>query len=563
MKNQRHSNWLNSELVDEATKVNLRLMDNKTIEDHFGKELEYGTGGIRAILAPGSNKLNIFTIRKASLAFAQYLLRHYKDARSKGVVIAHDNRFMSKEFTIEAARIFASNGIKVYIFKSLRPTPQLSFSVRHLKAVGGIVITASHNPKEYNGFKPYGPDGGQLVPSQIEQLLPFYQTIENELEVKVSAKADDPLIEVLDENLDKLYFDQVYNITLNKTLRNDDFKIVYSPQHGAGYQGVNYLLKKLGYNLINVEEQSAPDPNFSGTTSPNPEDARAYDLAIKKAIEHKADIILTTDPDADRLGLVTLKDNQPVYFSGNQTVELLIDYIIRYLKNNDLLKKNHILFNTIVTSNLGAKIAQANGVKVVSTLTGFKFIGEQIKLLETDNKYDFLFGYEESYGYLIDETIARDKDALQAVVLISEMANYYSKVGKTIEAALDELYLKYGYHIEEVESITMSGVDGSARIKEIMAKLRANPLTKLGGSNVVMFEDYATSVQLKDQVKTAINLPPSDVLRYTLDNETVVAVRPSGTEPKIKFYYNGVGESKQACLKQIALIKKEIKELIK
>jgi phosphoglucomutase len=563
MKNQRHSNWLNSELVDEATKVNLRLMDNKTIEDHFGKELEYGTGGIRAILAPGSNKLNIFTIRKASLAFAQYLLRHYKDARSKGVVIAHDNRFMSKEFTIEAARIFASNGIKVYIFKSLRPTPQLSFSVRHLKAVGGIVITASHNPKEYNGFKPYGPDGGQLVPSQIEQLLPFYQTIENELEVKVSAKADDPLIEVLDENLDKLYFDQVYNITLNKTLRNDDFKIVYSPQHGAGYQGVNYLLKKLGYNLINVEEQSAPDPNFSGTTSPNPEDARAYDLAIKKAIEHKADIILTTDPDADRLGLVTLKDNQPVYFSGNQTGALLIDYIIRYLKNNDLLKKNHILFNTIVTSNLGAKIAQANGVKVVSTLTGFKFIGEQIKLLETDNKYDFLFGYEESYGYLIDETIARDKDALQAVVLISEMANYYSKVGKTIEAALDELYLKYGYHIEEVESITMSGVDGSARIKEIMAKLRANPLTKLGGSNVVMFEDYATSVQLKDQVKTAINLPPSDVLRYTLDNETVVAVRPSGTEPKIKFYYNGVGESKQACLKQIALIKKEIKELIK
>jgi phosphoglucomutase len=563
MKNLRYNNWLNSELVDEATKAKLRLMDDKTIEDHFGKELEYGTGGIRAILAPGSNKLNIFTIRKASLAFAQYLLRHYKDARSKGVVIAHDNRFMSKEFTIEAARIFASNGIKAYVFKSLRPTPQLSFSVRHLKAVGGIVITASHNPKEYNGFKPYGPDGGQLVPSQIEQLLPFYQTIENELDVRVVAKADDPLIEVLDESLDKLYFDQVYNITLNKTLRTDDFKIVYSPQHGAGYQGVNYLLKKLGYNLINVEEQSDPDPNFSGTASPNPEDAKAYDLAIKKAIEHKADIILTTDPDADRLGLVTLKDNQPLYFSGNQTGALLIDYIIRYLKNNDLLKKNHILFNTIVTSNLGAKIAMANGIKVVSTLTGFKFIGEQIKLLEIENKYDFLFGYEESYGYLIEETIARDKDALQAVVLISEMANYYSKVGKSLDAALEELYQKYGYHIEEVESITMSGVDGSARIKDIMAKLRANPLTKLGGSSVAVFEDYATSTQLKNQIKTTINLPPSDVLRYTLDNETVVAVRPSGTEPKIKFYYNGVGESRQACLKQIALIKKEIKEIIK
>jgi phosphoglucomutase len=563
MKNQRYSNWLNSPLVDEATKAKLRLMDDKTIEDHFGKELEYGTGGIRAILAPGSNKLNIFTIRKASLAFAQYLLRHYKDARSKGVVIAHDNRFMSKEFTLEAARIFASNGIKAYIFKSLRPTPQLSFSVRHLKAVGGIVITASHNPKEYNGFKPYDPDGGQLVPSQIDQLLPFYQTIENELEVKVSAKADDPLIQVLDESLDKLYFDQVYNISLNKSLRTDDFKIVYSPQHGAGYQGVNYLLKKLGYQLINVEEQAEPDPNFSGTASPNPEDAKAYDLAIKKAIEHKADIILTTDPDADRLGLVILKDKQPIYFSGNQTGALLIDYIIRYLKNNNLFKKNHILFNTIVTSNLGAKIALANGVKVVSTLTGFKFIGEQIRLLEIDNKYDFLFGYEESYGYLIEETIARDKDALQAVVLISEMANYYSKIGKTLDIALEDLYQKYGYHIEEVESITMSGVDGSARIKEMMAKLRAKPLTKLGGSNIAVFEDYATSTQIKGQIKSTINLPPSDVLRYTLDNETVVAVRPSGTEPKIKFYYNGVGNSKQECLQQISLIKKEIKELIK
>jgi phosphoglucomutase len=563
MKNQRYSNWLNSPLVDETTKAKLRLMDDKTIEDHFGKELEYGTGGIRAIIAPGSNKLNIFTIRKASLAFAQYLLRHYKDARSKGVVIAHDNRFMSKEFTLEAARIFASNGIKAYIFKSLRPTPQLSFSVRHLKAVGGIVITASHNPKEYNGFKPYDPDGGQLVPSQIEQLLPFYQTIENELEVKVSAKADDPLIQVLDESLDKLYFDQVYNISLNKSLRTDDFKIVYSPQHGAGYQGVNYLLIKLGYQLINVEEQAEPDPNFSGTASPNPEDAKAYDLAIKKAIEHKADIILTTDPDADRLGLVILKDKQPIYFSGNQTGALLIDYIIRYLKNNNLFKKNHILFNTIVTSNLGAKIAIANGVKVVSTLTGFKFIGEQIRLLEIDNKYDFLFGYEESYGYLIEETIARDKDALQAVVLISEMANYYSKIGKTLDIALEDLYQKYGYHIEEVESITMSGVDGSARIKEMMTKLRAKPFTKLGGSSVVVFEDYATSTQLKGQIKSTINLPSSDVLRYTLDNETVVAVRPSGTEPKIKFYYNGVGNSKQECLQQISLIKKEIKELIK
>jgi phosphoglucomutase len=563
MKNQRYNNWLNSPLVDEATKAKIRLMDEKTIEDHFGKELEYGTGGIRAILAPGSNKLNIFTIRKASLAFAQYLLRHHKDARSKGVVIAHDNRLMSREFTLEAARIFASNGIKAYIFKSLRPTPQLSFSVRHLKAVGGIVITASHNPKEYNGFKPYGPDGGQLVPSQIEQLLPFYQTIENELEVKVVAKADDPLIEVLDESLDKLYFDQVYNITLNKTLRTDDFKIVYSPQHGAGFQGVNYLLTKLGYHLINVEEQSNPDPNFSGTSSPNPEEARAYDLAVKKAIAHKADIILTTDPDADRLGLVIIKDNQPLYFSGNQTGALLIDYIIRFLKNNDLFKKNHILFNTIVTSNLGAKIALSHGVKVVSTLTGFKFIGEQIRLLEDDNKFDFLFGYEESYGYLIDETIARDKDALQAVVLIAEMANYYSKIGKTLDVALEELYQKYGYHIEEVESITMPGVDGSARIKEIMALLRAKPLTKIGGSNVAVYEDYATSTQLKGQIKTTINLAPSDVLRYTLDNETVVAVRPSGTEPKIKFYYNGVGESKQACLQQISLIKKEIKDLIK
>ena len=563
MKNQRYSNWLNSPLVDETTKATLRLMDDKTIEDHFGKDLEFGTAGLRAILAPGSNKLNIFTIRKASLAFAQYLLRHHKDARSKGVVIAHDNRFMSKEFTLEAARIFASNGIKAYIFKSLRPTPQLSFSVRHLKAVGGIVITASHNPKEYNGFKPYGPDGGQLVPSQIEQLLPFYQTIENELEIKVVAKADDQLIEVLDESLDKLYFDQVYNISLNKSLRTDDFKIVYSPQHGAGYQGVNYLLKKLGYNLINVEEQSTPDPNFSGTASPNPEDAKAYDLAIKKAIEHNANIILTTDPDADRLGLVTLKDKQPLYFSGNQTGALLIEYIIRFLKNNDLFKKNHILFNTIVTSNLGAKIAQANGVKVVSTLTGFKFIGEQIKLLENDNKFDFLFGYEESFGYLINGQIARDKDALQAVVLIAEMANYYSKIGKTLDVALDDLYQKYGYHLEETESISMPGVDGRSRINNIMDKLRNSSIKALAGISIDFSEDFQSSIHLKNGIKSNIILPKADVIKYTLENETVVAVRPSGTEPKIKFYYNTVGKSENECIKQIEQLKKEMLDLIK
>jgi phosphoglucomutase len=563
MKNQRYSNWLNSPLVDETTKAKLRLMDDKTIEDHFGKELDFGTAGLRAILAPGSNKLNIFTIRKASLAFAQYLLRHHKDARSKGVVIAHDNRFMSKEFTLEAARIFASNGIKTYIFKSLRPTPQLSFSVRHLKAVGGIVITASHNPKEYNGFKPYGPDGGQLVPSQIEQLLPFYQTIENELEVKVLAKADDPLIEVLDESLDKLYFDQVYNISLNKSLRTDDFKIVYSPQHGAGYQGVNYLLKKLGYQLINVEEQSNPDPNFSGTASPNPEDVKAYDLAIKKAIEHNANIILTTDPDADRLGVVILKDKQPLYFSGNQTGALLIDYIIRFLKNNDLFKKNHILFNTIVTSNLGAKIALSHGVKVVSTLTGFKFIGEQIKLLENDNKFDFLFGYEESYGYLIKDSIARDKDALQAVVLISEMANFYSKVGKTLDIALEELYQKYGYHLEETESISMPGVDGRSRINKIMDKLRNSSIKALAGISIDFSEDFQSSIRLKNGIKSNIILPKADVIKYTLENETVVAVRPSGTEPKIKFYYNTVGKSENECIKQIEQLKKEMLDLIK
>lgn len=563
MKNQKHKAWLESPLVDQNSKDLINKMDEATLEDHFGKNLEFGTAGLRAILAPGSNKLNIFTIRKAALAFAQYLLRHFKDARSKGIVIAHDNRHMSKEFTIEAARVFATNGIKTFIFKSLRPTPQLSFTVRHLKAVGGVVITASHNPKEYNGFKPYDLDGGQLVPNQIEQLLPFYQTIENELDVKVSANENDPLIEVLDEALDKLYFDEVLKISLNKSIRTDDFKIVYSPQHGAGFQGVNYLLKTLGYNLINVLEQSNPDPNFSNTLSPNPEDIKAYGLAINIARENNADIILTTDPDADRLGLVILKDNNPIYFSGNQTGALLIDYIIRYLINHDLITKNMVIFNTIVTSNLGAKIALSHGINVVSTLTGFKYIGEQIRLLEKDKKLNFLFGYEESFGYLINGNIARDKDALQAVVLIAEMANYYSKTGKSIDVALEELYKKYGYHIEDVESLTMPGVNGSAKIKEIMATLRSNPLTNIAGSKVTIYEDYLSSNRIKDNKTTKIELPQADVLRYTLENETVIAVRPSGTEPKIKFYYNAVGTSKKACLDQIALIKKQIKDLIK
>ena len=560
---QKASNWLNSPLVDAATKTIIKQMDEKTLQDHFGKDLEFGTAGLRGILAPGSNKLNVFTIRKASLAFAQYLLRTYKDARTKGVVIAHDNRLMSKEFTLEAARVFASNGIKTYIFKDLRPTPQLSFTVRHLKAAGGIVITASHNPKEYNGFKPYDPDGGQLVPNQIDALLPFYLTIEDELSVKVTANANDPLIVMLDSSLDELYLNAVNRLGYNQGLETKDFKIVYSPQHGAGFVGVDYLLKSRGYNLINVKEQCSPDGNFPNTLSPNPEEPKAYELAIKKARETKANIILTTDPDADRLGLVILKDDQPIYFSGNQTGAMLIDYIITQLKTTNKFLKNYILFNTIVTSNLGAKIAESHGIKVGSTLTGFKFIGEQVRLLEKDKKYEFLFGYEESFGYLIDASIARDKDALQAVVVIAEMANYYTKQGLTLDQVLEGLYQKYGYHIEAVESITMPGVDGNAKIKEIMAKLRANPLTSIGGSQVVVYEDYQTSKRIKGGKESKIELPVSDVIRYTLDTETVVAVRPSGTEPKIKFYYNGVGKSRAACLEQIEKIKQEIKQLIK
>ena len=555
--------WLESPLVDEPTKTLIKAMDQKTLDEHFGKDLDFGTAGLRAILAPGSNKLNIFTIRKASLAFAQYLIRTYKDAKTKGVVIAHDNRLMSKEFTIEAARVFASNGIKCYIFKDLRPTPQLSFSVRHLKAVGGVVITASHNPKEYNGFKPYDPAGGQLVPNQIEALLPFYLTIENELEVKVTAPANDPLIITLDESLDELYYQAVNKIVFRPDLSTSDFKIVYSPQHGTGYLGVNYLLKKRGYDLINVEEQSFPDGNFPNTLSPNPEEEKAYELAIKKAKEVKANIILTTDPDADRLGLVILKNNETIYFSGNQTGALLIDYIINSLKANDRFLKNYILYNTIVTSNLGAKIALSHGIKTYSTLTGFKYIGEQVRLLEKDKKYNILFGYEESFGYLIDGSIARDKDALQAGVVNAEMANYYHKQGLTLDQVLESLYQKYGYHLEVTESFTMPGVEGNAKIKEIMAKLRAQPLTSIGGVKVKAFEDYLTSTQIKDGKPSKIELPVADVIRYVLESETIVAVRPSGTEPKIKFYYNGVGKSRTDCLAEIEKIKKEIKELIK
>jgi phosphoglucomutase len=563
MPHPKYLNWLNSPLVDDKTKEALTAMDDKTIIEHFSKDLEFGTAGIRGILAPGSNKLNIFTIRKASLAYAQYLLRHYKDARSKGIVIAHDNRHMSYEFSLESAKVFATHGIKTYLFKGLRPTPQLSFTVRELKAVGGVVITASHNPKEYNGFKVYTPDGGQLVPAQIDQLLPFYLALENELDIKISAAANDPLIITLNEEIDTRYYEAVNKIRMRQDLKTADFKIVFSPQHGAGYLGVNYLLKKAGYQLINVEAQCSPDPDFSHTKSPNPEEAKAYELAILKAQATKANLILTTDPDADRLGLAILKNEQPIYFTGNQTGALLIDYIIKTLKELNKFKNNHIIYNTIVTSQLGAKIAINHGVKVVSTLTGFKFIGEQILGLETKKDYDFIFGYEESYGYLIDEKIARDKDALQAVVLIAEMANYYAKQGLTLDVVLQELYQKYGYHLEQVESITLAGVDGAAKIVEIMNKMRASPLTQIGNDKVKIFEDYLSSKRYENNKVSKIELPSADVLRFTLENESQIAVRPSGTEPKIKFYYNIVANTKGAGLAAIEAYKKVIKELIK
>ncbi|WP_153124374.1 phospho-sugar mutase [Peribacillus tepidiphilus] len=518
--------------------------DDKKLEDAFYKNLEFGTGGMRGEIGVGTNRMNLYTVRKASEGLAQYILSFGAEAKEQGVVIAYDSRHKSPEFAMEAARTLATHGIKVYIFDELRPTPELSFAVRHLNAFSGIVLTASHNPPEYNGFKVYGPDGAQLPPGPADEVIKYVNAVENELELKVESEhvlKEKGLIVEIGEEVDDAYNKKLLTILENPQLaEKSDIKIVFTPLHGTANKPLRRALQSMGYKKVTVvEEQELPDPNFSTVISPNPEEHAAFELAIKKGKEMNADILIATDPDADRLG-IAVKDQSGEYvvLTGNQTGALFLDYLLSQKKEKGTLPKNGIVLKTIVTSEIGRAIAEKYGLKSMDVLTGFKFIAEKIKEFHETGEYTFLFGYEESYGYLIGD-FARDKDAIQAAILAVEVCAYYKEKGMTLYEGLLSVFEKYGYYLEGLRSLTLKGKEGAEKIQSILSKFREETPTELNGLKVVKFEDYQTSIRydIENNSQEVIDLPKSNVIKYFLEDGTWLCLRPSGTEPKIKFYF--------------------------
>jgi len=541
----RYEAWKLHAVLDSYTKQQLLKLLPHEIEDCFGAEVEFGTAGMRGLLGPGPNRLNLVTIRKATVGFISYI-KHIQETDSKfqGVAIAYDNRYMSREFAYEAAATLASYGITSYVYQTLRSTPQLSFTVRELKCAGGIMITASHNPKEYNGFKVYDKTGCQLVPHDIERVIKAISNIQDELAIVVGDHHHlSPLIRDVDPSIDKLYQKKVMDIALRPEV-NKDIKIVFTSVHGAGFPIVPDVLTASGYNVVNVEDQITHDPAFSNTKSPNPEEAIAYERAIEVGKEIDADVLLCTDPDADRMGVVVKHNHEYKLISGNQTGAIIIEYLLSTLIEKHLLKEKSVIFNTIVTSDLPEKVATHYGVEVEKTLTGFKFIGEKIEEYSVSHEKNFVLGFEESYGYLI-EPFVRDKDAVQACLILCEAAAYYATQNKTLLDVLETLYGRHGYYHDTQTSLTLKGIEGSAKIKAILQGLRDNPLTHIGPLKVLKQQDYQSLSEIVDgKVTPLTGFVSSDVLKYELEHGSWVAVRPSGTEPKCKFYYCVKGETK-------------------
>ena len=534
---QNYQRWLNSPKVDESIKQELRKMTQAQIDDAFFKDVEFGTAGMRGVLGPGTNRLNSFTVTKATVGFAQYLLELFPKAKEMGVVISHDNRHQSREFTLLSAKVLNDFGIKAYIFDALRPTPELSFAVRYLKACGGIMITASHNPKEYNGYKVYDETGCQLVPEKIKRLLELIAALPNELDVEY--KKADKLGEtvMLDNKVDDEYVRLCESIAINKDLDKSNFKIVFTPNHGTSYVPSMRIFKDLGYDIVPVLSQCTPDPDFSGTLSPNPEDPRSYIEGLKLAKEVGAKLLVMTDPDGDRVGLGYLaSDGTYQTFTGNQSAAILLDYILSERKKKGLLSDNGVMYNTIVTSSLGKEVASYYGVKTEQFLTGFKFIGNRIDYYEKQGHGPkFEFGYEESYGCLV-APFARDKDGCQAILLYCEMALYYDKLGKPLDVVWDELQQRFGYHLDIAYSIEFKGSTGQQAMDNLMDGLHKAPLKELSGVKVIRVEDYNKQQAYEAGKVEKIDLPKSNVVKLFFENGNTITVRPSGTEPKVKFY---------------------------
>lgn len=549
---EKYTEWCNNPVFDEETRKELlSIKDNdKEIKERFYQDLEFGTGGLRGIIGAGTNRMNIYTVGKATQGLANFIKK--EGAEAKGVAIAYDSRRMSKEFSESAALILNANGIKTYRFESLRPTPELSFTVRELGCTAGIVITASHNPPEYNGYKVYWEDGAQVTAPKDKQIIDEVSAIKDYAEIKRMDKKealDKNLYHEIGKEIDDRYIEEVKKQSLNAEVIKemaDDMTIVYTPLHGTGNKPVRRILSELGFKKVYVvPEQELPDGNFPTVSYPNPEDPKAFELALKLAKEKDADIVLATDPDADRLGVYAKdpKTNEYISFTGNMSAILIAEYILSEKKKRNLIPQNGAIVTTIVSTNMTGAVAKEYDLKLIETLTGFKFIGEQIKLFEQNHSYEYLFGFEESYGCLAG-THARDKDSVVAVMLLCEAAAYYKKQGLTLWEQMINIYEKYGYYRETLATLTLKGIEGQEQIKQIMERLRNNPSTNIGKHKVVELRDYKTKVtqNLITGEKGATDLPTSNVLYYALENDAWCCVRPSGTEPKIKFYM-GVKEN--------------------
>lgn len=539
---------LDAELKDELANL---AGNDAALEDAFYTPMEFGTAGMRGLLGAGINRMNIYTVRQATAGLAAFMLTLDEATRNRGVAISYDSRHHSQDFAFEAARVLGAQGIPTFVFESLRPTPELSFTVRHLHTYAGIMITASHNPKEYNGYKIYGEDGAQMPPKESDLITKYIRKVDDLFAIKVASKEeliDAGVLKVIGAEVDQDYLDQVKTVTINKELVAEEgktMKLIFSPLHGTGAMLGEKALRQAGFeNFTMVPEQSKPDPDFTTVKKPNPEDPAAFNLAIELGKKEGADLLVAVDPDADRLGAAVRQPNGDYQLlTGNQIAAVMLNYILTAHKEAGSLPANAAAVKSIVSSEFATKVAASYGVEMINVLTGFKFIAEQIKHFEDTNEHTFMMGFEESYGYLV-RPFVRDKDAIQSLVMLAEVAAYYKKQGKNLYDGLQELFEKHGYYAEKTISLTFDGVEGAKEIADLMTKFRNDAPSEFAGYEVAALEDFAKSEKrLADGTVTKIDLPTSNVLKYILADGTWIAVRPSGTEPKIKFYIGTQADS--------------------
>ena len=557
--------WEKFEGLEDYLKTQLENFSEKEKEEAFYAPLEFGTAGMRGIVGPGINRMNIYTVRQATEGLARLIETYGEEAKKRGVAIAHDSRHFSPEFALESAKVLVKHGIKAYVFEDLRPTPELSYAVRHLHTFAGIMITASHNPAAYNGYKVYGEDGGQMPPKDADALTEFVRQVENPLAVDVVTKEEleqSALFEWIGEAVDAAYLEEIKSVSVNPSLLSDtkDLSVVYTPLHGTGLMLTKRALDQAGFTGLQVvSEQAVPDGDFTTVKSPNPEEAGAFEYATRLGEETKADVLLATDPDADRMGAaVRQPDGTYQVITGNQIAAILLDYLLFAHQKAGTLPTNAAAVKSIVSSELPTVIAEYYGAKMVNVLTGFKFIAEQIKNYEETNAHTFMFGFEESYGYLV-QPFVRDKDAIQAVLLLTEVAAHFKSEGKTLYDGLQALYEKYGYFLEKTISVTVQGLEGPAKIKALLDGLRKEVPSNFGGIKVALAQDFAVNQQVDAQgVVSEIGLPTSNVLKYILEDGSWIAVRPSGTEPKIKFYMGVKATTQEEAEEKLAKFQKDL-----